>query len=203
MRLVLFVLLILVPTLANTKEKPFAAEGVHRILEVVHLASRLELTSGPGRDVYDGLISQGVPDEDIVDGSVASGRVYCCKSNPHDDFFILFYAPPDVRLKPGDRVEVDFLTAEARIHPRVDYPVVVRRERGVARECLLRQAGWAGLGMRELDHVDAVRVASRVRQACVRSVEAGDPLDVIIDVMVEYELETSFALTRPHTDNTR
>jgi hypothetical protein len=103
MRLVLLLLLVQVPTLANAKEKPFAAEGVHRILEVVHLASRLELTSGPGRDVYDGPISQGVTDEDIVDGSVESGRVYCCKSNPHDDLFILFYALPDIRLKPGNR----------------------------------------------------------------------------------------------------
>lgn len=99
-------LLTLLAPLCWAGDKPFASEGVHRMVEVVHLSERSVLTDGPGKWVYESLIDQGVGDADIRDGSIAHGRVYCCKKNPADDFSILFYTPPEMPLKVGDRVEI-------------------------------------------------------------------------------------------------
>ncbi len=87
-------------------EKKFAAPGVHRIVEVVYLADRSEITDGPGRWAYERLIAQGIRDSEIVDGSFAVGRVYCCKRDPADDFTLNFYAAPDLGIELGDFVEI-------------------------------------------------------------------------------------------------
>ncbi|MDX1406164.1 MAG: hypothetical protein R3192_16615 [Woeseiaceae bacterium] len=80
--------------------------GAHRVVEVTYLADRADITDGEGRWVYDLLMAQGVADADIHDGSVATGRVYCCKDDPSNDEWIMFYAPPGIQLKSGDIVEI-------------------------------------------------------------------------------------------------
>jgi len=104
-KILLALILISLSSVGNA-EKEFAAPGVHRMVEVVYLADRSEITDGPGRWAYDRLIAQGVRDSDIVDGSFAIGRIYCCKRDPADDFTLKFYASADLGIEVGDIVEI-------------------------------------------------------------------------------------------------
>ena len=81
-----------------------------RLAEVVYLVLRREIMREPSetwRDlVYKNLLASGVKDSDIEDGSVAMGRVYCCGGKTEKAFAFFFYVPGDIRVQPGDIVEV-------------------------------------------------------------------------------------------------
>ncbi len=105
-QLIVALLAMAIGAIAWAKEKPPDAKGAHRLVEVVYLTDRAFITEGAGqRWIYDALIAQGVEDSDIQDGSVALGRIYCCKGDGEDASFV-FYAPPDIQLDYGDIVEI-------------------------------------------------------------------------------------------------
>ena len=106
-QLIVALLAMTIGVIAWAKEKPPEATGAHRLVEVVYITDRSDITEGAGqRWIYDALIAQGVEDSDIQDGSVAAGRIYCCKPDVADDPSFVFYAPPDIRLDYGDIVEL-------------------------------------------------------------------------------------------------
>ncbi len=71
--------------------------------EVMQDASELDQDD---TTMYQQLIALGIPDEDIRDGSVGSGEAMCCGGPPSEDFWILFYVPPNLEVKVGDIVEI-------------------------------------------------------------------------------------------------
>jgi hypothetical protein len=105
-QLIVALLAMAISAIAWAKEKPPEAKGAHRLVEVVYLTDRPFITEGAGqRWIYEALIAQGVEDSDIQDGSVALGRMYCCKPDG-DDSSLVFYVPPDIQLNYGDIVEI-------------------------------------------------------------------------------------------------
>jgi hypothetical protein len=57
-------------------------------------------------EVYRWLLSSGIADKAITDGSVEKGRIYCC-GGPNDGGGVtFFYKPFNVNLNPGDIVEI-------------------------------------------------------------------------------------------------
>jgi len=91
---------------ALSKDKPYEANGAHRMVEVAYLPALSDISEGEGRWIYESLLRDGIDAADIGDSSIAVGRIYCCRPNPVDDPSFLFYTPPDMPLQIGDRVEI-------------------------------------------------------------------------------------------------
>lgn len=88
----------------TAKELP---QGTHILTMVVQLATREE-TLATGEDGALGELHQnGIADEDIVDGSVAAGIVYCCGGSITQETKWIFYVPPGFKLARGDVVELE------------------------------------------------------------------------------------------------
>jgi hypothetical protein len=75
------------------------------LAEVVYLVPRSELVQ-QSPSGYKSLIASGVKDEEIRDGTVAFGRVYCCGGKADEAFAFAFYVPDETRVQRGDLVEV-------------------------------------------------------------------------------------------------
>lgn len=78
--------------------------GGLRLTQIMAVASRDEiLKSG---ETLQHLLASGLKDSDLRDGSVASGRIYCCHPSTEQGTAIWFYVPADVSINAGDLVIV-------------------------------------------------------------------------------------------------
>ena len=75
--------------------------GSIRLVEVDGIAEREEILSMPL--VYSSFTEMGITDSEIRDGSLASGRAYCC-GGPIES--IWFFVPRPLKVSVGDVVEV-------------------------------------------------------------------------------------------------
>ncbi len=77
----------------------------HQVSEVMNLASREQIVAEP--KIYQVLLSAGIADQDIRNGSLGVGRVYCCggKGTVETDEPAVFYIPPEHQVEQGDVVE--------------------------------------------------------------------------------------------------
>lgn len=83
--------------------------GSLRLAQVMQFASRNEIREI--KVLYDVIQASGVNDSDIVDGSVALARIYCCGGLTENISFekadaMMLYVPKGVIVTPGDIVEV-------------------------------------------------------------------------------------------------
>ena len=91
----------------------------------VHVATRDELVSaGWG---YDVLISAGIPDGQIQDGSAIVGRVNCCGGPNEQATAIYAFVPDDIRVSVGDVVEIWSGKMVAENDPLGSWPNTVTR----------------------------------------------------------------------------
>ena len=82
-------------------------QGTHILTMVAQLASKAE-TLATGEEGFLGKLHQnGITDEEIVDGSVAVGIVYCCGGSITKQTMWVFYVPPEFQLAVGDVVELE------------------------------------------------------------------------------------------------
>ncbi len=70
---------------------------------MVGIAKRNEIV---GTEMYQVLLDSGVTDAQIVDNSEGAGIVYCCGQEHSLKTSMVFYVPPDLKLQPGDVVEI-------------------------------------------------------------------------------------------------
>lgn len=82
-------------------------QGTHILTMVVQLASRAETLATGEEGALGKLHQSGILDEDILDGSVAAGIIYCCGGSITRKTMWVFYAPPEFRLAVGDVVELE------------------------------------------------------------------------------------------------
>lgn len=82
-----------------------ASPKSHQVAEVRYLASREEIVAVP--KLYQALQSAGIADQDIQNGSVGIGRVYCCggKGTVETENQVFFYDPPGHQVEYGDVIE--------------------------------------------------------------------------------------------------
>lgn len=73
---------------------------------VVQVASLDELMASGDQGMLGRLREHGIADEELSDGSVAAGIVYCCGGGISKETMLVFYVPLDFRVTVGDVVEV-------------------------------------------------------------------------------------------------
>jgi hypothetical protein len=78
--------------------------GALRLAQVVQIATREEIL-GLGVSLQH-LLASGLKDSDFKDGSLATGRVYCCHQSTDLGTAMWFYVPPDVPVKLGNIVVI-------------------------------------------------------------------------------------------------
>ena len=78
--------------------------GSLRLVQVMVLGTRAHIVRE--KAWYDALLKSGIPDEEIKDGSLAVGRVYCCGGPAELPTRQAFYVPADVQVQPMDIVEI-------------------------------------------------------------------------------------------------
>jgi hypothetical protein len=93
---------------AAAKEKPYRAEGARVLVMVAQLASRDETLATGDHGALGLLKSQGIRPEEIRDGTVAVGIVYCCGGKISKETRLMFYSPPEIQLAVGDVAEMEF-----------------------------------------------------------------------------------------------
>jgi hypothetical protein len=52
------------------------------------------------------LLSSGIPDRDITDGSIQRGRIFCCGGPNEGGGVTFFFKPAAMQVNPGDIVEI-------------------------------------------------------------------------------------------------
>jgi hypothetical protein len=75
-----------------------------RLAQVMGTGSRHEILEAGMH--YRLMLAAGIPDEQLVDGSLAIARVYCCGGATEVAQAIWLFVPPGTTVKPGDVVEV-------------------------------------------------------------------------------------------------
>ena len=88
----------------NRIQSSFVPPGSQRLAQVIYLGQRELLKKE--KWLYDILTACGVKDEDIRDGSVVLGRIYCCGGPNEGPTAMLIYVPPAMQVELGDIVEV-------------------------------------------------------------------------------------------------
>jgi hypothetical protein len=83
-------------------QSDFLPEGSLRVALVIYVATQKEIVES--KPVHDALLSSGIKDSEIKDGSVVMGRVFCC-GNPFSTDMML-HVPPQIGVLKGDVVEV-------------------------------------------------------------------------------------------------
>jgi len=78
--------------------------GALRLAQVVQIATREEIL-GLGVSLQH-LLASGLKDSNFKDGSLATGRVYCCHPSTDEGTAMWFYVPPDAPVKLGDIVVI-------------------------------------------------------------------------------------------------
>jgi hypothetical protein len=74
--------------------------GTLRVAQIVNLATREEILKLGAQ--LKNLLASGLKDSDFKDGSLASGRIYCCHPKTEEGTAVWFYVPPDVPVQLGD-----------------------------------------------------------------------------------------------------
>lgn len=78
--------------------------GALRLVQLTEFATRAQIRSLG--EHYERLLASGISDEELVDGSLAIGRVCCCGGPNEGGTAPWVFLPPAVRAAPGDLVEV-------------------------------------------------------------------------------------------------
>jgi hypothetical protein len=83
------------------------ADSLH-VVQVVAIAKREDILK---LEAYKSIISSGVADADVIDGSMAVARVYCCggiSKELSSEYInrIFLYVKKDLKVGPGDFVEI-------------------------------------------------------------------------------------------------
>jgi hypothetical protein len=78
--------------------------GILRLAQVMGTGSRQEILEAGMH--YRLMLAAGIPDEQLVDGSLAIARVYCCGGATEVAQAIWLFVPPGTTVQPGDVVEV-------------------------------------------------------------------------------------------------
>jgi hypothetical protein len=76
--------------------------GALRVTQVLELADREDILRDPN---YDLLLASGLEDSDLQDGSLGTGKTFCCGKTDRG-LAMYFYIPPDVEVGLGDIIEV-------------------------------------------------------------------------------------------------
>lgn len=85
-------------------QSDFLPEGSLRVAQVTHVATQKEIVES--KALHDALLSSGIKDSEIKDGSVALARVFCCGSPMESEQEMMLYVPPQIGVLKGDIVEV-------------------------------------------------------------------------------------------------
>jgi hypothetical protein len=78
--------------------------GALRVVQVVSVATRQEIVAL--EEHYRLLLTRGVADSALVDGSLIVGRIYCCGGPNEAGTAAWVFVPPGVQLALGDIIEV-------------------------------------------------------------------------------------------------
>jgi hypothetical protein len=70
------------------------------------LFNRDEIIQAQAKPLYDAIIASGVSDSEIVDGSVAIARIYCCGGPSEKVDARMVYIPRGLNASYGDIVEI-------------------------------------------------------------------------------------------------
>ena len=100
--------------------------GSDRLAEVMALATRDRIVN---MSAYQEMLNSGISDSQIVDGSLAAGRVYCC-GDTDKSTAIWFYVPSTLKVQPGDIVEVQMGSGSGAINVALS----VRESAGAAQK---------------------------------------------------------------------
>ncbi|MGH7180960.1 MAG: hypothetical protein ACREJN_03165 [Nitrospiraceae bacterium] len=107
----------------------------HEVAEVSYLASREEIVAQT--KFYQALQSAGISPQDIQNGSVGIGRVYCCggPNTVETDNIQFFYIPPGYQVEHGDVVELRVGTEPDENGPgQLNTVIKVRHTQGMKSE---------------------------------------------------------------------
>lgn len=108
--------------------------GASRLVQLTEFATRAQILSLG--EHYQRLLASGIPDEELVDGSLAIGRIYCCGGSNEAGTAPWVFLPPAVRAAPGDIVEVRMGRAPAAGHRgEVNTAVRIRQRAGENGPC--------------------------------------------------------------------
>jgi hypothetical protein len=103
--------------------------GALRLAEVVQIATREEIL-GLGVSLQH-LLASGLKDSDFKDGSLATGRVYCCHPSTDEGRAMWFYVPSDAPVKLGDIVVIRMGRESTKKDPgTVNVVIEVRQKQG-------------------------------------------------------------------------
>jgi hypothetical protein len=78
--------------------------GASRLVQVTAIASRQEIVALG--EHYKLLLASGISDTELVDGSIVTGRIYCCGGPNEAGTAIWAYVPQNVQVGRGDIIEV-------------------------------------------------------------------------------------------------
>src|SRR5262250_1369739 len=105
--------------------------GALRLAQVMQTATREEILKNT--TLREHLLASGLQDSDFKDGSLASGRVYCCHPSTDEGTAIWFYVPPDKPVNLGDIVEVRMGREASKKDPgKVNALVEIRQKKDAA-----------------------------------------------------------------------
>lgn len=81
--------------------------GSHKVAEVVFLGSKEQIVNTD--NIYQPLLSAGIDPTNLRNGSVISGRVYCCggKGTAETENNVIIYVPPSIETKVYDIIEYE------------------------------------------------------------------------------------------------
>lgn len=110
-RIFLFLALLAVTGCSNNLRihSDFVPAGSVRLAQVMVFGKRAEIVQA--RPLFDAILAAGIPDSEIVDGSVAMARIFCCGGltdnlSSEKVNSLIIYVPKGVTVALGDIVEV-------------------------------------------------------------------------------------------------
>jgi hypothetical protein len=75
-----------------------------RLVQAMLVGTRADIIGV--KEWHQALLDAGIPDEDIRDGSMAVGRIWCCGGPAEGSDRQAFYVPPGLKVAPLDVVEL-------------------------------------------------------------------------------------------------
>ena len=82
----------------------YVPAGSLRLAEVVQLSTRAEVIDS--KPIYEAILSSGIRDSDVRDGSVVFARIYCCGGPNERHTVRILFVPQAISVERGDIVEV-------------------------------------------------------------------------------------------------
>jgi hypothetical protein len=102
--------------------------GALRLAQVMQIATREEILKLTVQ--RQNLLASGLQDSDFKDGSLASGRVYCCHPSTDEGTAMWFYVPPDMPVNLGDIVVIRMGRVSTKKDPgKVNVLIEVRQKK--------------------------------------------------------------------------